>query len=499
MTLTKTLSSLLVFLTVLLMVACSETDDPVDEGFIFVYDMALQVDEYKTIDVISNIENIQQVTFEALGPGVIVDDSGVYGVLSGSQTTIKATYLHYETTFNVIIPAENVAVSGPLFDAITIDPIQELDNREDFIMGVDISSIEEVLRRGGKFYDATGRRVSIYHLLKEHGVNYVRIRLWNDPNTPDGTPYGGGNNDLATAISIGNNAKRFGMKILLNYHYSDFWADPGKQVIPKDWAHLTSSDALAQAIYDFTYETMQAMEDGNAKVDMVQIGNEIAPGMITQGTNDYHALNTDNPPRFSLPSSISGSTGNVGNLVKYLNAGLTAAKAQNADVLTMVHIDRGGNNSFSRTFYDRLQSNNVEYDIIGLSYYVFYHGSMANFTNNINDMAIRYNKPVVVAETSYAFTSAPVANASHILTTTYYDYPLTPQGQADVTRDIMEIVAKVPNNHGMGIFYWEPAWLPVPGAGWAGASSPATWANQSLFSYQGVALPSLALFSDVRP
>jgi arabinogalactan endo-1,4-beta-galactosidase len=480
------------------MIACQKDDLPKD-AYIHIYDMTVNVDELKEIVVQSNLASLEGISYQTNTSGILIDDGKIYGLKAGTTNTVEVQYKSLKTTFKVVVFDEHVTVSGSLFDEVDITPIDALENRDDFIMGVDLSSIVEVLKRGGKFYDHEGYRTSIYQLLKDAGINYIRIRLWNDPISPSGTPYGGGNNDLEVAKEIGHRAKMFGMKILLNFHYSDFWADPGKQILPKDWQDLTTASEIAEAIYDFTYHAMDEMEKVGAKVDMVQIGNEIAPGMLTQGTDNYETINTATPNRYNLPSSISGSTSNIDNLVMYLNAGLSAAKAQNPSVLTMIHVDRGGNNTFYRTFYDRLALNQVEYDIIGMSYYVFYHGALENFQNNINDIAERYQKKVVVAETSYAYTNQAYANTAHILTESYFDYPLTPQGQVDVMRDIINIVAEVNQERGLGIFYWEPAWLPVPGAGWAGASSPITWANQALFSYQGIALPSLNLFQSLIP
>lgn len=494
----KRVSIAITLFMLVFIVACQEEGLP-KNAFIHIYDMTVNVDELKTITVQTNLDSLEGISFSTSSLGVLVDDGKIYGLKAGTTNTIKVTYKSLQTTFDVIVFDDQVEVTGTLFDEVDITPISSLENRDDFIMGVDISSVVEVLKRGGKYYDHEGKRTSIYQLLKDSGVNYIRIRLWNDPVSPSGIPYGGGNNDLEVAKEIGHRAKMFGMKILLNFHYSDFWADPGKQIIPKDWANLTSASEISEAIYDFTYHAMDEMEKVGAKVDMVQIGNEIAPGMITQGTSDYETINSATPNRFNLSSSISGSTSNINNLVMYLNAGLEAAKQQNPDVLTMIHIDRGGNNTFYRTFYDRLAEHQVEYDIIGMSYYVFYHGAMENFHQNIQDIAERYQKKVVVAETSYAFTNQPYANTSHILNTSYFDYSLSPQGQVDVMHDIIQIVADVEANRGLGIFYWEPAWLPIPGAGWAGSSSPITWANQALFSYQGIALPSLNLFKSLIP
>jgi arabinogalactan endo-1,4-beta-galactosidase len=495
---TKRVSFLITLFLLVFMVACQKDSLP-KNAFIHIYDMTVNVDELKEIVIQTNLESTEGILFTTDSQGILIDDGSIYGLKSGTTNTVNVTYKSLKTSFKVIVFSDQIDVVGSLFDDVTITPIESLENRDDFIMGVDISSVVEVIKRGGKYYDQQGIRTSIYQLLMDAGVNYIRIRLWNDPVSPTGIPYGGGNNDLSVAKEIGHRAKMFGMKILLNFHYSDFWADPGKQIIPKAWANLTTATEISEAIYNFTYEAMEEMDEAGAKVDMVQIGNEIAPGMITQGTSDYETINTATPNRFNLSPSISGSTSNINNLVMYLNAGLDAARAQNPDVLTMIHIDRGGNNSFYRNFYDRLAEHQVDYDIIGMSYYVFYHGALENFQNNINDIAERYQKKVVVAETSYAFTNQPFANTSHILTSSYFDYPLSPQGQVDVMHDIIKIVSDVENQQGLGIFYWEPAWLPVPGAGWAGSSSPITWANQAFFSYQGIALPSLELFKSLIP
>ncbi len=494
----KTSLFIITLLLTLVMTAC-QTDDLPKNAYIHIYDMSLNVDELKEIVVQTNLKDVDGLVFETSSSDIMIDHHRIYGIRAGSTSLVTATYKSLKATFSVVVFPDEIGVSGSLFDEIIIEPINALSNRHDFIMGVDISSISEVIKRGGKFYDHQGVRTSIYQLLKDNGVNYVRIRLWNDPVSPSGTPYGGGNNDLEVAKDIGHRAKLFGMKILLNFHYSDFWADPGKQIIPKAWAHFTNAIQIKDAIYDFTYHAMEEMDKVGAKVDMVQIGNEIAPGMITQGTDDYETINAATPNRFNLSQSISGSTSQINNLVLYLNAGLKAAKDSQPHVLTMIHIDRGGNNAFYRTFFDRLQTHEVEYDIIGMSYYVFYHGSLANFKSNIEDIAERYQKMIVVAETSYGFTQQNTAFASHILTQSYFDYPLTPQGQADVMKDIIEIVALVNEQRGLGVFYWEPAWLPVAGAGWSSLSSPVTWANQALFSFQGIALPSLRLFKDLFP
>lgn len=497
----KTVIILTLFALILTVVGCSDNGETPSDAFLFVYDIELGVDQMRRIEVLSNMELDETLTFDiANQDAILIHEGYVYGITANTQSQVVVSQGTVSHQFTVFVTGDTLPMSHfdhAWFEDITVAPVQPLQggNRPDFIMGADISSIDEVIRRGGRFYNQNGVQTSVFRLMRDAGINYARIRIWNDPVSPSGVPYGGGNNDLETTIRIGRMAKAHGMNILLVFHYSDFWADPGKQIIPKDWAHLTTAEAIANALHDFTYATMKAMEAGGAKVDMVQIGNEITPGLLTQGVHDYE--NMAEPSRFNLPASISGSVNNP-NFITYLNAGLTAARLANPDVLTMIHIDRGANNSASRTFFNRLENNQVDYDIIGLSYYNFYHGSMSNFQNNMNDLATRYNKPIVVSETSYGFTSQPFANTAHILTSPSGGYPLTPQGQAEKIRDVINITANTPNQLGIGVFYWEPAWLPVAGAGWAGGGTPATWANQALFSFHGAALPSLDVFRLVR-
>lgn len=493
---------LLMMLVVGIVFGCAADDDlPPNNAFLFVYDMQLGVDQSRRIDVVTNIELDDTLTYDIDNPeAILIHDGHVFGLRGGDQSTVTIRHGEISHQFHVSVTGDTLPLSHfehAWFDDISVTPVTALqgESRPDFIMGADISSIDEVLRRGGKFYGRDGVQTSAFKLMTDAGINYVRIRIWNDPVSPEGVPYGGGNNDIETAIRIGSMAKAHGMKILLVFHYSDFWADPGKQIIPKDWAAMTTADEIATALHDFTYQTMRRMAEGGAIVDMVQIGNEITPGLLTQGVHDYG--NIAEPSRFNLPAPISGSVSNP-NFITYLNAGLDAARLANPEVLTMIHIDRGANNSASRTFFNRLQNNGVDYDIIGLSYYNFYHGSMSNFQSNMNDLATRYGKPIVVSETSYGFTSQPYANTAHILTSPSGGYSLTPQGQANKLRDVINITANTPEQLGIGVFYWEPAWLPVAGAGWAGGGTPATWANQALFSYQGAALPSLDVFWRVR-
>lgn len=486
------MKKVLLFMLMLMFYTMAACNGQIGESFMHIYDLSVRVDEDKDITVHTNLDDVSRIEYEVLGEGALIIDGRAYGVVSGAVVPVKAKLGKLEAEFKIHVEKDEVEVKGSLFEPIEIESIPALKERDDFIMGADISSIVEVLKRGGKFYDSEGRRTSIFKLLRDAGVNYIRIRLWNDPKAPDGTPYGGGNNDLEVAKRIGRLARAFGMKILLNFHYSDFWADPGKQIIPKAWASYTDSEQIKNALYEFTYQSLIAMEAAGAKADMVQIGNEITPGLITQGVSDYSDIS--DPKKYSLDADVSGSVKNLANYLKYINAGLAAAKAANEEILTMIHIDRGGNNSLAVEYFGRLISAGVDFDIIGLSYYVFYHGEFRHFEANIRDLAERFGKKVVVAETSYGFTNAPIANAAHILTEAYHGYPLNVEGQARMIRDVIKATVNLPNDLGLGIFYWEPAWLPVPNAGWAGAGTPGTWANQALFSYEGIALPSLDVF-----
>lgn len=371
----------------------------------------------------------------------------------------------------------------------------KLNSNSNFIIGGDVSMLAEVEDLGGRFYEH-GSEQDALQILSNNGMSYVRLRLWVDPYDSDGNPYGGGTNDLETTIKLAKRAKEQGMEILLDIHYSDFWADPGKQNKPKSWQYLSYNE-LIQQVYQYSRDVIIAMSNENVMPKMVQVGNEITSGMLWDD------------------GRVGNGIDDFTQLAELLNAGVSGVKeatTESHEIEIVLHIDHGGDNDLYRWWFDSVTDQGVDFDIIGLSFYPFWHGTMGEFKYNLNDISDRYQKDVMVVETAYAFTLEDgdgLGNSFYTAEEQIGGYPATPQGQADFMRDLIEIVKDVPNNRGRGIFWWEPTWLPVEGAHWgteAGKiynndsgllSNP--WDNQILFDFNGHALGSLSVFSESQP
>jgi len=343
----------------------------------------------------------------------------------------------------------------------------------DFVKGADVSTLPAIEDAGGKYYDA-GTQRDLLAILKDHGVNYVRLRIWNDP------VQAGGYNDKAHTVAMAKRAKDAGLKLLLDFHYSDFWTDPGNQVKPAAWASLSFND-LKDAMYDYTEDVLNSLNAVGAYPDMVQIGNEINPGML-------------------LPD---GSTSNYNNLAQLLSTGIQAVRDTTPaghEVKTMIHLAEGGNNGLFRSFFDALTSRNVDFDVIGLSFYPYWHGTYKELKDNLNDLAARYGKQLIVVETAHPHTLGDGDGWGNIAGASEADkagLPATPQGQFDAFTMILNTVAHTNGGKGAGVFYWEPAWIPVAKApngdyqaGWKIHEGNA-WDNQAMFDFQGNVLPSL--------
>ncbi|WP_233531217.1 glycosyl hydrolase 53 family protein [Paenibacillus alkalitolerans] len=348
-----------------------------------------------------------------------------------------------------------------------------------FIRGADISTLQAVEDHGGKFYD-NGVERDLLDILKDRGVNYIRLRLWNDPREADGY------NDKAHVIELAKRVKAKGFKLLLDFHYSDFWADPGKQTKPEAWANLTY-DELKQAVYDYTKEVITELKQERALPDMVQIGNEINSGILWPDGKSW------------------GQDNAFDKLVPLLDSGVQGVKDSldpDEDVKIMIHLAEGGKNGTFRWFFDELTKRHLEYDVIGLSYYPYWHGTLDELQYNMNDISVRYDKQVVVAETAYPHTLDNGDNHGNIIGLPSQietgGFPATVQGQAAAVKAVMNAVLQVPEGKGAGIFYWEPAWIPVEGAGWKSGEGNA-WENQAMFDFQGNALPSLDVFRPAPP
>ena len=366
----------------------------------------------------------------------------------------------------------------------------------DYIKGMDISSLDEIERLGAKFYDH-GKERDLIQILKDYGINYIRLRLWNDPQSPYGKPYCDGNTDYETMLRMAKRVKAAGLGFLLDFHYSDFWADPGKQRKPKAWADF-NADQLEQAVYDFTKEIMNRLQKEDIVPDMVQVGNELSNGLLWP----------------------EGQTPNYANIARFVSAGIKAVKEICPTAKIMIHLDNGGNNALYRAWFDQYINVNkgADFDVIGLSYYPFWHGTLDDLSNNMNDIAVRYGKELVIAEVSMGHTLEDYADyekldpenrkgmATKPALCEKVPFSMTKEGQCAFMRAFFEVLEKVSEQKCRGFFYWEAGWLPVAGSGWATEQALAyikeagpggnEWANQALFDYDGNALPALEVIRD---
>jgi arabinogalactan endo-1,4-beta-galactosidase len=335
------------------------------------------------------------------------------------------------------------------------------------IMGADISSLKKSEDMGGVYRYADGTQADALQILKDHGMNYARLRVWLDPI--DG--YHGKDELLEMAVRL----KGQGIKLLVDFHYSDNWADPGKQNKPAAWKDM-DFEQLKKAIYEHTFDICSSLVAQDTPPDMIQVGNEINAGMLWPD-GDYNHFD---------------------NLAALLTEGYQAVKDCSPSTLVMLHIAEGGDNDLARWWFDNITRREVPYDLIGISYYPFWHGNLAQLQFNLNDISARYDKDVIVVETAYAFTDQEDDFLANIVSSEMAipGYPLTPEGQLAMLRDIMAIVRAVPNGRGLGIFYWDATWTAVSGNGWDSTDpeSGNAWENQALFDYDDRALPAMGEF-----
>ncbi len=382
-------------------------------------------------------------------------------------------------------------------DSLYVKKVENLS--DDFIMGMDASCVPSLEASGVKYYDHDGNEKDVYQILAENGINYIRVRVWNDPFDADGNGYGGGNCDIDNAIAIGKRATQYGMKLLVNFHYSDFWADPAKQMVPKAWKGMDVAQ-MSEALYAYTKESLQKLVNAGVDVGMVQIGNE---------TNGYMC-----------------GIKKWSDIAQLMNAGSRATREVCPDALVAVHFTNPENEKRYPEYAWYLATQHVDYDVFASSYYPFWHGTLENLSSLLSEIATTYNKKVMVAETSYAFSELDtdfqgntISSGSGIVK----NYPFTAQGQANLVHDVIETVANTTN--GIGVFYWEGTWISVGGENWEENSKlweqhGSGWAssyaagydpndagkyyggcsvdNQAFFDKDGKALESLKVFSLVR-
>lgn len=360
----------------------------------------------------------------------------------------------------------------------------------DFIRGADVSMLKDIEDLGGEFYD-NGVKKDALEIMKNHGANYVRLRLWVDPYDSEGNSYGGGSNDFNTTLYLAKRAQEKGMKVLIDFHLSDYWADPGTQSKPKAWENL-SYDELKTTLYNYMKNTLNDFKNQGVVPDMVQVGNETSSGILWD------------------EGKIGGDYTDFTQLAELLNQAISGVRASVGNQTKIVlHLDNGGNNSLYRWWFDGVTGCgfDLDFDIIGLTYYPMWNGTMDDLQYNLNDISARYNKDVMIVETAYAFTLADGDGLGSSFSPQDEEiggYPASVQGQKDFMSDLESVILNVPGNRGLGFFYWEPEWIPVEGAYWgteAGKeyiedngilSNP--WDNLALFDFNGNALESIDIF-----
>ena len=390
-----------------------------------------------------------------------------------------------------LVSAENDTVYFSQFDTNV--------NGGEPIRGVDISSILAVENAGVTFCNEYGRKQDIFRTLSEHGVNYIRVRVWNEPYDSRGNSYGGGNCDLYTAAEIGRRAAKYGMKLLVDIQYSDFWADPEKQTRPKYWIQH-DHETLKGEIYKYTAWVLETISEAGGNIGMVQVGNE---------TNCFFCGETD-----------------MYKICDLFASGDQAIRDFDRSVLIAHHFANPSTGSYA--WYAQVMDEcNLDYDVFATSYYPYWHGTTENLTTVLKEIADTYNKYVMVAETAYPYTSEDgdtFGNAvSEDSDSAVFRYDISVEGQAQCLTDVFQAVANV-GEKGIGVFYWEPAWLGVNGISWEEQSSlwkkyGSGWAtdyaaeydasvtsaggssydNQALFDFEGNSLKSLQVFRNIYP
>ncbi len=318
---------------------------------------------------------------------------------------------------------------------------------QNYMIGADLSFVKEAEDNGFVFKE-NGQPKAGIQIFKDHGYNWVRLRLFH---TPTELP-----NNLEYTIALAKEAKKRGFKFLLDYHYSDTWADPQKQFLPKAWEGKTQGE-LESLVYEYTQTTMAEFRKADVFPDMVQIGNEISAGMLW--------------PNGKLPE-------NWDNFAALIQAGINGVYAScenNPCPEIMIHIDKGGDKQFTKYFYDKLNSYNIKYDVIGQSYYPWWHGSLLDLRECLNFTANEYEKNVILVETAYNFRLQEYKNNKA-------PFPETPEGQKEFLEEVNNIILSVPNGRGIGIFWWEPA---APNRGFE---------SRTFFDEEGNVMPVINVF-----
>ena len=359
------------------------------------------------------------------------------------------------------------------------------------LIGADLSLLKRNLSQGAN-YSMNGKTVPPVKLFRDAGFDWARLRLFHTP-----TGHGAQCTDLPYTAALGKLLVDAGFKLLLDIHYSDTWADPGKQTTPKAWEKLDFL-SLEKAVYEYTRETVQSFIKAGAEPDMVQVGNEITPGMLWEHGRVAQAHDVNTPHWHREESSNNKAAwARFGQLLKAGILGVHDATGKPTEI--MMHIDRGGDIPTNTWFFDNLQEQGVEFDAIGESYYPFWHGMPEDLAETLEFLGTRYGKDLYLAEVAYPHKHHEMYENALSGDQAGWErltgkYPLSPDGQKRFMEDVLEIVKA--SSHGKGVFYWAPEWIPVLGTE-DEADAPSCWAR-ALFDEHGNALPALSVFKQTR-
>ena len=447
------------------------------------------------------------------GNGQAMSSLAIFAYAQGNQVDVSS----YKD------PWEYGGDTGLKDQKVTIKKVKGMS--ESSIRGMDISSYLALKKAGVKYYDYEGNETPLLKVLHDNGINYIRIRIWNDPFNADGETYGGGGNDVSTGVEIAKEAAQYDMKVLLDFHYSDFWAEPAVQLIPKAWKKdVNNTEKMCSDVYDFTKESIQKFKDGGANIGMVQVGNEITNGLLGIYSN------RDKGESFNV---IWGDKKKSTEVNKYLKAGIKAVRECTPQALVALHLETPNVWKY-KTIMNTWKRDNVDYDVLGSSYYPFWSiAAKANTPKTLKDvqtLAASYGKMFAVFETSWVNSLNDGDGTPNSIgdSTSTGAYEVGPQGQVNELTDLYDTVLSQDN--GLGTFYWEGAWIPVKagwtnweynkqiadqyGTGWASkgalgyfpdskmyykgkaAWGGTSWDNQALFDINGYPLQSLKFYKD---
>lgn len=361
-------------------------------------------------------------------------------------------------------------------------------------LGIDVSTYLEEKLANAKYFDA-GKEFDPYEAFKKQNVSLIRLRVWNDP-TENGKDYLGGTNSLENDLKIIEDLKKYNFSYIIDFHYSDFWVDPAKQTLPKAWKDLSYEEILKE-VYSYTKQSLLKIKKTNVDVPYVQIGNEITEGILWPYGKLIHQ---ENGPRLGYD-----------NFSEILKAGIKAAKEVYPDTKIIIHLERSNDANVYEELFTEITKRNVNYDVIGMSYYPYWHGSFKELFTNVNNCQNKFHKPVMIMELGFGFTLEDylLTNNGHSeLKVTKENlkaelpYDISPTGQALFIEDFLSRCEK---NHIEGVVYWEPLWIPGDSICWAspegqvyinepGRPTRNEWSNQCLVDYKGNKLPAFDKF-----